>query len=317
MAKSPVNALMHQPLRRCCRAKDPPYHGSPMSDLLRHPPTRRALLAGLVSLPLLGAWRARAQGRNERPIAMGVETSLQLSGLAARLSTALARDTGLPIDWRAGPSGLLLPQLERGEIDAALTMAPDLEAALLRQNLVHDHRAIARTGLVLVGPAPRPATRKEPARPDPAGVATEPDVAQALARIAAAGQRGEALYIAAAESSGVRMLEQALWKAAGPQPFGPWLRSTSDGPEAVLAMARDAQGYALVETGVWVTQAAAGKTAGLAALLADDPRLGVTCHVMRSFRVNHPAGKLVVSWLAGRNGRRVVAGFGRGYSTPA
>jgi tungstate transport system substrate-binding protein len=278
--------------------------------------TRRRLLAGLAGTALVDPWGAQAQGRGERPIAIGVETSLHLSGLAARLATALARDTGLRIDWRPGPSGLLLPQLERGEIDAALTIAPELEAALLRQNLVHDHRAIARTGLVLVGPALRAAPKKELPRSDPAGVAGEPDAALALARIAAAGQRGEAVYIAPAEPSGVRMLEQALWKAAGPQPVGPWLRSTAAGPVAVLAMAREAQGYALVETGVWVTQAAAGQTTGLAALLADDPRLRMTAHVMRAFRVNHPAGKLVVAWLAGRNGRRVVAGFGRGYSAP-
>lgn len=278
----------------------------------RMPPktARRAVLAllGTAVLPAL------AQAPAQRRIAVGVEASLHLSGLSGRLATALGRDTGLAIDWRPGASGLLLPQLERGEIDAALTLAPGLEQALLRQNLVHDYRPIAGTGLLLVGPAPVKATKKEPARPDPAGVAGETDVAKALALIAAAGQRGEAVYVAPAEPSGVRMLEQALWKAAGPQAIGSWLRSTAEGPAAVVAMARETQGYALVERGAW---AVLGAGSGLAVLLADDPRMAVTCHAMRSFRVNHPAGKLMLAWFAGRNGRRVVASFGRGYSVPA
>lgn len=272
--------------------------------------TRRSALLGLAALGV-PAW---AQSPMDRRIAVGVEDSLAVSGLADRLASALRRDTGLVIDWKPGASGLLLPQLERGELDAALTLAPDLEAALLRQNLVHDYRPIAATGLVLIGPTPVKATKKEAARPDPAGVAGETDVVAALARIAAAGQRGEAVYITPSEPSGVRMLEQALWKAAGPQPIGPWLRSTPDGPRAVIALARETQGYALVERGAW---SAMGVGTGLSTLVAEDPRLAVTAHAMRSFRVNHPAGKLMLAWLGGRNGRRVVAGFGRGYSAPA
>jgi tungstate transport system substrate-binding protein len=205
----------------------------------------------------------------------------------------------------------LLPQLERGELDMALSLAPDLEASLLRQNLIHDRRAIAETALLLVGPAPRKATKKEPAQPDPAGIAGETDIARALARLAAAGQRGEAIYFAPSEPSGVRLIEQALWKAAGPQAIGPWLRSSAEGPAALLAKAAEADGYALVERGAWAVLGA--RHPNLAVLVADDPRQIATSHIMRSFRVNHPAGKLAVAWLAGPRGQRVVAGFGRGY----
>lgn len=271
--------------------------------------SRRRLLVLAASAGLPAS--AFAQGAAARRLTVGVETSLHLSGLATALSAALARDTGLAIAWQPGPSGLLLPQLERGEIDAALSLAPDLEASLLRQNLIHDRRPIAETALLLVGPAPRKATRKEPAVPDPAGIAGETDIARALAGIAAAGQRGEAVYVAPSEPSGVRLLEQALWKAAGPQPIGPWLRSHGDGPAALLAAAAQAGGYALVERGAWAVLG--GRHPALTALVADDPRQRSTCHIMRSFRVNPPAGKLAVAWLAGPRGRRVVAGFGRGY----
>lgn len=177
-------------------------------------PDRRRLLA-LLALGAVGS--ARGQPASKR-LVVGVEATLQASGLAARLAEAIGRDTGVSIDWRPGPSGLLLPQLERGELDAALTHEPEVEAALLRQNLIHDRRAVVATDIVLVGPAPKRATRKQPASGDPAGVAGAADGAEALRRIAAAGERGEAVYVASGEPSGTRHVEQALWKAAGPLP---------------------------------------------------------------------------------------------------
>jgi tungstate transport system substrate-binding protein len=47
-----------------------------------------------------------------------------------------------------------------------------------------------------------------------------------------------------------------------------------------------------------------------------DPRQRVEVHAMRSFRVNHPAGKIFVAWMAGPKGRAVVGGQ-RAYRTPA
>lgn len=257
---------------------------------------------------------AGAQQPASKRLVVGVEATLQASGLAARLAEAIGRDTGLTIDWRPGASGVLLPQLERGELDAALTHEPEVEAALLRQNLIHDRRPVAATELVLVGPAPKRATKKQPASGDPAGIAGGRDGAEALRRIVAAGERGEALYVASGEPSGTRHVEQALWKAIGPQPVGAWLRSAGSGPGAVLALAREQQAYALVERGLWAAQ---GAGSGLAVLVEGDARLAATYHVMRAFRVNHPAGKLLVGWLAGPNGQRVVAGYGQGYRRAA
>lgn len=274
---------------------------------LAHPSRRHALVG-------LGAWLAApagwAQAPASRRLTVGVEAALQTSGLAQRLAAALARDVGLAIAWRPGPSGLLLPELERGELDAALTQSPEFELALERKNLVHDRRPVARTELVLVGPAPRRATGKKSATGDPAGVAGGRDIAVALAQVAASGARGEAGYVGHGEPSGERALEQALWKAAGPLPLGPWWRTAGAGPAAALDRAREEGAYALVERGVWAVR---GAGSGLAVLVEGDPRQTATYHVMRAFRAHHPAGKLLVSWLTGRSGQRVVAGFGRGY----
>lgn len=271
--------------------------------------SRRLLLAGLAAL----AWPAFGQPAQRR-LVVGVEDALYLSGLATRLAQTLERDTGLVIAWRAGASGALLARLERGELDAAITHAPDIELALSRQNLVHDRRPIANTALLLVGPPRRPQTRRAAASGDPAGVAGERDVVAALARIKLAGERGEAAYVASGEVSGVELMERSLWAAVGPSTAAPWWHTAGTGAGAVLAKARALSAYALVERGVWQ---ALGSKSGLAALSEGDARLAVTYHVMRAFRAPHPGGKLMVNWLAGHNGQGVVAGYGRGYRSVA
>ncbi|HKW82548.1 MAG TPA: hypothetical protein VJN68_02245, partial [Burkholderiaceae bacterium] len=80
---------------------------------------------------------------------------------------------------------------------------------------------------------------------------------------------------------------------------------------ALPALARSRNAYTLVERAAW--SSAGG--APLAVLVEGDPLLAEPVHVMRSFRVNHPAGKLFVTWITGPKGRRVVAAQ-RAYRAP-
>lgn len=267
--------------------------------------TAAALVAAQATSNLL-AQPAKPDGR----LIVGCDSNLQASGLVASISQTMARDTGLAPVWQFGPSSALLPALERGELHAAVTGAPDTEALLERQGLVHDRRVVTLTDHVLVGQAPRKATKKQPASGDPAGVAGGRDIAVALARIAAAGGQQQALYFAHADAGASRAIEQVAWTAAGPQPVGDWLRTAATGAPSALREAAAAKGYALVERGIWMAHGAAS---GLAVLVEGDPRLVTTYRVMRSFRVSHPAGKLFVGWLTGPAGRHAIDGFGRGY----
>ena len=277
---------------------------------------RSCLAAAGAALLSVAARSAGAQRPTANRLAVGVEAALLASGLADRLGAALARDTGLVIDWQGGPSGALLPTLERGELAAALVFEPQLERALLAQNLVHDRRPVARTELVLIGPPPRRVGRRStggPAAGDPAGVVAGPrhDVQSALERIAAAGARGDARFVASGEPSAIRALEREAWRPLAPPAVAPWWRTAGPGPAAALELARASGAYALVERGVWQALGAAGS--GLAVLVDGDPRVAFDYHVMRAFRAPHPAGRLMVSWLAGPAGQQVVAAFGRGY----
>jgi tungstate transport system substrate-binding protein len=260
-------------------------------------------LAGWLSAP---AFAQRIRSLKD-PLRLAVDSALVDSGLAHALQQAFGRDTGVAVQLTAGAALPLLDALERGEFDAALTNAPEAELRLDTQGLVHDRQPIATGALVVVGPAPKKRA------PDPAGIAGAKDVAEALVRIrdAALAAPGAVGFLSANDGSGLHVAEQALWRAAKVAPAAPWYAAAA-APAQLIEQARAQSAYALVERGAW----AARGGAPLAVLVEGDPRLAVPVHVMRSFRVSHPAAKMFVAWITGPKGRRVVASQ-RGYRVPS
>ncbi|HEV7914991.1 MAG TPA: substrate-binding domain-containing protein [Albitalea sp.] len=264
--------------------------------------TRRHTLlrlgAGTLSLvTATGVVAAQRQSLTD-PLRLAADDALVDSGFAPALQTAFGRDTGVAVKLVRGPATSLLEALERGEHDAALTNAPDVEAALDKQGLVHDRRRVAASQFVLIGPATL-------AKALSAGT----DAALALSRLAQA----QAAFLSRGDGSGTHLAELAGWRAAKTAPAGAWYQKAR-ADEPLVAQARDAKACTLVERGVWA--AAAGSAKGLAVLADADARLAVDIHVMRTFRAErqHPAGKLFVSWISGDKGRAVVA-TQRGYQT--
>ena len=282
---------------------------------------RRSCLAGLAGWTALGACPAawaqdRPAARDPRaPLRLGVEATLAAGGLAGRWQAAARRDLGLVMELRPGPSLSLLRELEAGAIDVAITQAPQQESELERHGLIHDRRAVAASRALLVGP-PK----------DPAGIRSLGSAADAVLRIAQegalsqwavqTGQPGGTGYVSHGEPSGLQALETRLFQPLGPRAQGAWRRTAAAaGPAEVLKRAAQwpvGGGYALVEQVVW---ARAGKLP-LKAWIDGDPQLATIYSVARSFRVNHPAGKLFVAWLAGPMGRKVVSGT-PGWRLPA
>jgi tungstate transport system substrate-binding protein len=262
------------------------------SHFARH---RRAFLAAgamAAGAPAL-SWAVQRQSLDD-PMRLGVDDALMASGLARALQRAFGVDTGIAVSLNAASAIDMLEAAELGEQDTVLTNAPRLEAQIEKQGLVHDRRPIASGSLVLVGP-------KALAKPL---ADAKRDVVLALQRLAEV----QTPFVSLGTGSGTQLAEQTLWRAAQLVPDKAWHESLAASPQA-LAQARDRQACMLVEQGAWLAQ---GGLAGYAVLVDSDPRLEMPVHVMRSFRVNHPAGKLFVNWIAGPKGRRVVAGQ-RGY----
>ena len=243
------------------------------------------------------------------PLRLGVDVALADSGLARALQQAFGRDTGIAVKLVRMPALVMLEALERGELDAGLCNAPDAEMKLDRQGLVHDRQPIARGDFVIVGPG---ATGRGGKGGNPARIGGLHDAAQALQRLrdAALAAPGAITFMSASDGSGAHVAEQALWRAAKVAPAAPWFVAAAPGA-GLIAQARAEGAYALVERGDW----AAHGGAPLSVLVDGDPAMAEAVHVMRSFRVAHPAGKIFVAWIASAKGRRVAASV-RGYRAP-
>jgi tungstate transport system substrate-binding protein len=257
---------------------------------------RRSLLAATVC-----AWigppapgHSAPRGAATAVLRVGFERLLAECGLAAALRRGFSADTGLAFDIVPGPSSALLDALERGELDAAATHAPTLEARLEAAGLAHDRRPLASTDFLIAGPQQK--------GHDPAAIKGLRDAAVALGRIAQA----QVPFLTRADGSGTHLAEQALWRAAGIAPQTPWYRGASAEGLGLLQQARDAGACTLVDRASWLAAPVAAK-AGLGVLVEGDPRLATSVSVQRSFRTSHPAGKLFGRWLAGQAARRIVA----------
>ena len=251
-----------------------------------------AVAAASGALPVISL---AAQRRSlDDPFRLAVDEALADSGLAAQLQRRFGRDTGVAIAVRPGPARELLDALGRGEHDGALLNIPQAEAALDQLGLLRGRRQVATSDFVIVGPTLlRPALEALGAR------------TQAVPALAALAKAG-ATFLGTTPGSGTQELEADLWRAAKVAPLPPWYLP-SPGHDA-LAAARARLACTLVERGVWAAAGAAPKQPrDFGVLVEGDPHLQVPVHLMRSFHVDHPAGKLFSDWLASRAGRQAIA----------
>lgn len=247
---------------------------------------RRGLLGATAAALAVGCcaplvW-AQSRARNREALRVGVDPVAE--PLARALLAGFAGYSGIATKLDVAPSAPTLDAIEHGELDAALTLAPDAEARLVQQGLAHDRHLLGHVELLLVGPTD-------------VGVARGRDVAEAMRKIAADGVR----FVGRNDGSGLQMAELALWRAAGVAPAPPWYLPADSAP---LPQARAYRAALLVERSRWVGGAVRD---AFGVLVESDARLRAPVHVLRPFRSSHPAGKLFVAWVTGPQGRKIAA----------
>ncbi|RZI82488.1 MAG: hypothetical protein EOP38_15820 [Rubrivivax sp.] len=240
--------------------------------------------AGLLAWP--GAvWAQGGTG----PLRLGVDGLLQDTGLAGRWKAAMARDLGLTADWVRAPSGTILRQLESGDLPMGLFLSHPLADRLDQQGLIHDRHTLARTPVLLVGPAS-----------DPAGLRGERDVVRALHQILAGQAAGVCRWQAAPKESALAGLSDTLTSTLGAQSLAPAKPPGDANPGAT------GPSYQLLTLADWQNMPSKLRSP-LKVIIDRDPRLWLHCQVARSFKTPHPAGKLLVQWLQGPLGRQATA----------
>ena len=145
---------------------------------------------------------------------------------------------------------------------------------------------------------------------DPAGIAGDKDVADALRKIASA----TAAFISRGDRSGTHEAELRLWKAAGvniASAKGDWYREIGQGMGPALNMASASNAYLLSDRGTWLSFKNRGD---LTILTEGDKRLFNQYGVMVVNPVKHPnvkvdESKAFVDWLISPIGQKAIADY--------
>ena len=213
-----------------------------------------------------------APAAQDREIVLATTTSTDDTGLLDSLLPMFRRETGIAVKPIAVGTGAALEMARRGDADAVLVHAPELERGYVRSGDLVAGRRIMYNDFLIVGPAS-----------DPAGAKGKPLV-EAMRAIAAGGS-----FVSRGDGSGTETKEQALWKAAGVAPGSLGRREeTGQGMGATLLVAEQRQTYTLTDRATYL---AFQQRLTLVPLVAGDP---VLRNLYSAYAVNpgkHPAVK--------------------------
>jgi tungstate transport system substrate-binding protein len=190
------------------------------------------LAVTLFALHLTGGAGA-AQGRE---IVLATTTSTADTGLLDSLLPMFQRETGIAVKPIAVGTGAALEMARRGDADAVLVHAPEIERNYIQSGDLIGGRRIMYNDFLIVGPAA-----------DPAGVKGKP-LLESMKAIAAGGG-----FVSRGDGSGTETKELALWKAAGVAPASIERREeTGQGMGATLLVAEQRQTYTLTDRATYL-----------------------------------------------------------------
>ncbi|QYX55909.1 substrate-binding domain-containing protein [Roseovarius sp. SCSIO 43702] len=188
---------------------------------------------------------------------IAVTTSFHNSGLSDILLPAIKEDTGIEVQLLVVGTGQAIRLGEAGDVDAILVHSRKAEEAFLAGGHGTHRREIMYNDFVFIGP-----------EADPADVASAPDAASALGRIAGT----EAPFVSRGDDSGTHKKELSLWAGADldPEEFGKWYKEVGAGMGAALNTASGLDAYIMSDRASWLNF---GNKGDLALLFAGDPVL--------------------------------------------
>jgi tungstate transport system substrate-binding protein len=250
----------------------------------------RGVFLALALLCAAGAARAES-------ILLASTTSVDNSGLLARILPAFTARTGVEVRVLAQGTGQALATAARGDADLVLVHDPEAEAAFIAAGHGILRREIAWNDFILVGP-----------KSDPAGIAAMRDAVAALKAVAAAG----APFVSRGDNSGTDALEKRLWKLTGIDPARQgWYRDIGGGMGAALNAAAAMDAVTLSDRGTWLSF---NNKRSLVVLVQGDARLLNRYDVIQLDPHRHPnvkaePARLLAEWLAGPEGQAAIGAY--------
>jgi tungstate transport system substrate-binding protein len=235
----------------------------------------------------------------DRSITVASTTSTEQSGLFGYLLPRFSEASGIQVKVVAVGTGQALDIGRRGDADVVFVHDKPAEEKFLGEGFATRRNDVMYNDFIVVGP-----------RADPAHIAGDKDVADALRKIAAA----KAPFISRGDRSGTHEAELRLWKIAGidvAAAKGDWYREIGQGMGPALNMASSSNAYLLSDRGTWLSFKNKGD---LAILTEGDKRLFNQYGVMLVNPAKHPTvkakdGQAFIDWLISPKGQETIAGY--------
>jgi tungstate transport system substrate-binding protein len=216
------------------------------------------ILAVVVVIALVGTvWYFNQPVAGKTRLIVSTTTSLYETGFLSTLKKAFeTKYQQYNVSFISQGTGLALATASRGDADLVLVHAPSTEKIFLTNGTGVDRKIVAYNYFLLVGPAD-----------DPAGIEGL-SVVDALKKIVAAGQAGQAVWVSRGDKSGTNSKEIALYKIAGfdttklaaekDSSGNPWYLSAGAGMTATLQLADQKNAYTLTDIASFLTNTANG-----------------------------------------------------------
>jgi tungstate transport system substrate-binding protein len=259
----------------------------------------RSLLKRLAAAAAIAVACCGSALAQDRSITVASTTSTEQSGLFGYLLPRFSEASGIQVKVVAVGTGQALDIGRRGDADVVFVHDKPAEEKFLGEGFATRRNDVMYNDFIVVGP-----------RADPAHIAGDKDVADALRKIAAA----KAPFISRGDRSGTHEAELRLWKIAGidvAAAKGDWYREIGQGMGPALNMASSTNAYLLSDRGTWLSFKNKGD---LAILTEGDKRLFNQYGVMLVNPAKHPTvkakdGQAFIDWLISPKGQETIAGY--------
>jgi len=229
-------------------------------------------------------------------INLATTTSVENTGLLARILPVFEKNTGIKVHVIAVGTGQALGIARRGDADVVLVHDPEAEKDFIDEGFGINHTKLMHNEFVLAGPAS-----------DPAGVGGGKDIIEALKKIA--GKK--AVFVSRGDKSGTHMAELRMWAKAGIKPVAPWYIEAGQGQIQTLLVAKEKGGYALSDSATFITSRS--KT-GLDKLVSGDASCfneysAIAVNPKKNKGVKYDEAMKFINWLSSPETQKIIGDF--------
>jgi tungstate transport system substrate-binding protein len=234
-------------------------------------------------------------------------TSLYETGFLDLLKQKFEQtNPGYNVSFISQGTGKAIETAKLGEADLILVHDPVQELAFLNDSYGVNRKIVAYNFFIFVGPSNDPAGIKDLAPLD------------ALEKIAAAGEAGNATWVSRGDNSGTHSKEKRLWTAAGFDPAQirteSWYIEAGTGMTATLALANEKNAYTICDKASYFTNFANGNIE-LAKLVEGGTELlnvysAIACNPQKLTTAKFDAAMAFIKYLVSDAGQDLFKNFG-------